>query len=185
MTIKTKSGRLKTEDELREEVIEELVEVLEELDEDDALELGNAYRRANRDAELMVNDEDNLNSELEGRDPYEILQMASDWNEYDGYFSCDSWCDFGTTDNVWENVDLDDLADDIIEGDYRPYTTNEIQEIVEEYEKAVEELRNYNEGRIMAEEVIRKFVNCEADVTDLLQTLEKLVRTDEYWKKED
>lgn len=183
MEIKVK-GRLKSEEQLRDEAIDALVDALEDLDSDDALELGNAYRRANHDAELMVNDEDNLNSELDGKDPFEILQMAENWDECDGYFSCDSWGDFGTTDDVWENVDLCDLAQDLLDGRYERSTPNEITEIVEEFEEALEKLENYNEGRALAEDVVRKYVNCEASVTDLLQALDKLAKTDEYWKEE-
>lgn len=178
------NGKLRTEDELREEVIDRLVDALENLDEDDALNLGNAYREANNDAVLYVNDEDNINSELDGKDPYEILQMAEDWSEYDGYFSCDGWGEFGTTDAVWEGVDLEDLADDLVEGHYTRHTPSDIQEILDEYEEALEKLTNYNEGRALAEDTIKRYVNCEADVTDLLQALDKLARTDEYWKEE-
>ena len=184
MEIKVK-GKLKTEEQLRDEAIDALVDELENLDEDDALELGNAYRRANHDAELMVNDEDNLNSELDGKDPYEILQMAGNWNECDDYFSCDSWGDFGTTSDVWENVDLVNLAQDLLDGDYTHERPDEIEEILDDYEEALEKLNNYNEGRALAEEVIRKYTNCQADVTDLLQCLDKLVRNDEYWKEEE
>ena len=184
MEIKTK-GRLKTEDELREEVIDKLVDALENLDGDDALDLGNAYRQANHDEPLYVNDEDNLNSELEGKDPYDILCMACNWNEYDEYFSCDSWGELGTTSDVWENVTLEDLAEDLLDGCYSSVTPDEITDIVEEYEEALEKLQNYNEGRALAEEVIKKYVNCQADVTDLLQCLDKLVRTDDYWKEEE
>lgn len=183
MEIKVK-GRLKTEDELREEVIDKLVDALEEMDDDDALNLGNAYRENNGDTELYVNDEDNLNSELAGKDPYDILQMASNWDEGDDYFGIDSWNELGTTSDVWEGVDMEDLADDLLEGHYRRHVTSDIQEILDDYEEALEKLNNYNEGRALAEEVVRKYVNCEATVTDLLQALDKLARTDEYWAEE-
>lgn len=179
-----KNGKLRTEKELHEEVIDKLVEALENLDEDEALDLGNAYRVANHDAELYVNDEDNVNSELDGMDPYDILCNAGNWDENDGYFSSDRWGDFGTTDEVWENVTLEDLAEDLLEGRYRSSITTDIQEILEDYEEALEKLENYNEGRVLAEEVVRKYVNCEASVTDLLQALDKLAKTDEYWKED-
>ena len=179
------NGRLKIKDELWEEAVNKLVDALEEMSEDEALNLGNAYREDNHDCPLYVNDEDNLNDELDGRDPYEILQMASNWDEYDGYFSCDNWGELGTTDNVWENVDLEDLAKDLIDGDYHRHITSDIQEILDDYEEALNKLENYNEGRALAEDVVKRYVNCEASVTDLLQALDKLARTDEYWKEEE
>lgn len=185
MEIKTKSGNLKTEDELREEVIDKLVDALEEMDGDDALNIGNAYREDNHDSPLYVNDEDNINDELYGKDPYDILQMAGNWDECDDYFSCDGWGELGTTNDVWEGIDLEDLADDLVEGRYTRHITTDIQEILDDYEEALNKLENYNEGRALAEEVINRYVNCEADVTDLLQVLDKLARTDEYWKEEE
>lgn len=189
MEIKVK-GRLKTEEQLRDEAIDKLIEALEEMDEDDALNLGNAYREDNYDCPLYVNDEDNLNSELEGKNPYEILQMAEGWDECDSYFGIDGWNEhgwneLGTTSDVWEGVDLETLAKDLLDGNYHRHITSDIQEILDDYEEALEKINNYNEGRALAEEVVRKYVNCEASVTDLLQTLEKLVRTDDYWKEED
>lgn len=180
-----KNGKLRTEDELREEVIDKLVDALEDLDCDEALELGNAYREDNHDAILYTNDEDNINSELDGRDPYEILRMAEGWDECDSYFTCGEWGDLGSTDDVWENVDLETLASDLIDGDYHRHISDDIQEILDDYEEALEKLNNYNEGRLLAEEVVRKYVNCQATVTDLLQTLDKLAKTDEYWKEEE
>ena len=185
MEIKVKGGKLKTEEQLRDEAIDKLVEALEEMGEDEALDLGNAYREANHDCPLYVNDEDNLNDELDGKDPYEILQMAYSWNENDSYFGIDGWNELGTTDDVWEGIDLEDLAGDLIDGDYHRHITSDIQEILDDYEEALEKLNNYNEGRALAEEVVRKYVNCEASVTDLLQALDKLAKTDEYWKEEE
>lgn len=184
MEIKTKAGRLKTEDELQEEAIDKLIEALEGMSEDAALDLGNAYRSSDYTDPLYVNDEDTINDELRGLDAYTILQMAEDWNENDQYFSGNGYGEFGTTDDVWENVDLEDLATDLLEGAYSRLVTDDIQEILDDYEETLEKINNYNEGRALAEEVIRKFVNCQADITDLLQALEKLARTDEYWKEE-
>lgn len=185
MEIRKKNGKLRTEYELREEVIDNLVDALEDLNDDEALDLGNAYREDDHDVILYINDEDNINRELNGRDPYEILRMAEDWNECDEYFACGEWGDLGSTDDVWKNVDLEDLANDLVEGHYTRHTTSAIQEILDDYEEALEKLNNYNEGRALAEDVVRKYVNCEADVTDLLQALDKLAKTDEYWKEKE
>ena len=135
-------GKLKTKDELREEVIDKLIEALEEMDEDDALNLGNAYREDNHDCPLYVNDEDNLNSELDGKDPYEILQMAYDWNENDSYFGIDGWNELGTTDDVWEGIDLGDVADALLDGDYHRHITDDIQKLLDDYEEALNKLEN-------------------------------------------
>ena len=185
MEIKVKGGKLKTEEQLRDEAIDKLVEALEEMDEDEALDLGNAYRSSDYTDPLCVNDEDTINDELRGLDAYTILQMAENWNENDQYFSGNGYGEFGTTDDVWEGIDLEDLADDLLNGAYHRHITSDIQEILDDFEEALEKLNNYNEGRALAEEVVRKYVNCEASVTDLLQTLEKLVRTDNYWKEEE
>ena len=117
MEIKVK-GKLKTEEQLRDEVIDKLIEALEGLDEDAALDLGNAYRSSDYTDPLYVNDENTINDELRGVDAYTILQMAENWNENDQYFSGSAYGDFGTTDDVWENVDLEDLATDLLEGAY-------------------------------------------------------------------
>lgn len=186
MTIKTNTGKLKTLDELTDETVDQIVEFLEDNSyEDYALGLGNAYRENNHYSVLYENEEDVLNGELQNLNPYQLLNMgADDWCSSDAYFRYDGY-DLSTTDDVWDDVDLEDFARDILDGYYYNDIPRELQDIVDEYEETKEKIENYNEGRAMAEEVIAKFTNCEADVTDLLQTLDKLVRNDDYWKEEE
>ena len=186
MTIKTNVGKLKSIDELTDEAVDTIVEFLEDNQyEDWALPMGNAYRDNNHYPNLYENEEYSLNEELGRLDPYELLRMgADDWCESADYFRYDGY-DLSTTDDVWEDVDLEDFARDILDGDYFRHLPDALQEIVDEYEEAKEKIENYNEGRAMAEEVIAKFTNCEADVTDLLQCLDKLVRNDDYWSEEE
>ena len=87
------------------------------------------------------------------------------------------------TNDVWEDVDTSDLARDILNGNYSHYLNSDIKDILDEYEEAEEEIENYNPYRAMCEEVIQRYVNCEADVTDLLQTLDKLAKTDDAWEE--
>ena len=95
-----------------------------------------------------------------------------------------SWGDKQLND-LWEDLDDYEVARDLLTEDFVPECMpREISEIIDEYKEALEELENYNPYRAMCEEVVRKYVNCEADVTDLLQTLDKLARTDEAWKEE-
>lgn len=186
MTIKTKVGKLKSVDELTDEAVDQIVEFLEDNSyEDWALGLGNAYRDNNHYPTLYENEEYTLNDELRNLDPYQLLRMgADDWSSSDDYFMYDGY-DLSTTDDVWYDVDLEDFARDILDGDYYRHIPSDLQDIVDEYEEAKEKIENYNEGRAVAEEIIAKFTNCEADVTDLLQALDKLTRTDEYWKEEE
>ena len=61
---------------------------------------------------------------------------------------------------------------------------DDIKEILDDYEEAKEFLENLNPYRAKGEEVIARFMNCEADVTDLLQYIDKLVKDDNAWKEE-
>lgn len=187
MEIKNDNGTIKTLDELRDEVIDALVEVLENLDDDEALDLGNEFRDADGMDILHKNYEEELNDVLDGWSPYDLLNAGhNDWSDYDDYFALGDWGAFETTDDVWAGIELEDLAEEMLNGTFTPKNMpDDAQEILDEYEEAKEKLENYNPYRAECQEVINKFVNCEADVTDLLQMLDRLARTDEAWAKED
>lgn len=184
MEIKNDDGKIKTLDELLEEAVERMVDELDSLSTENQIELGNDWRDNMNYTRLYENNEENINNELDGIDPYQVLQLGEDWSSYTDFFLFDGW-DLTMTDDVWYDIDEDELARELLYEDFTPdYMPSEIQEVIDEYNEAKELIENYNPYRAMCEEVIARYVNCEADVTDLLQTLDKLARTDEAWKEE-
>jgi len=179
MEITKKNGTLKTLDELYEEAKKKIVYELDTMDMDDALYLGNEIRDRNNYNRLYKNDEEGINEVLEGESPWDILNK--EWNSYSSFFTYDY--DFEMTDDVWYDFDTDEIAGGILDDRYRQYITSDIQDIVDEYEEAREEIENYNPYREKCAQVIAKYVNCEADVADLLQMLDKLVKDDSAWEE--
>ena len=177
MDIRNEYGKLLTLDELYDAAKEKIVDELDTMDTDDALYLGNEIRGRNSYDRLYPNNERSVNEVLDNMTPWDVLH--SDWEDYSDYFTFDY--DFEMTDDVWYDLDTDEIAEDILDGSYHSYITSDIQDILDEYEEAKEQIENYNPYRAMAEEVLTRYINCEADVTDLLQTLDKLVRNDEAW----
>ena len=178
MEIKNENG-IKTVEELYDEAKELIVEELDCMSTEDALYLGNEIRERNSYDTLYENKRSCINEVLEGEEPYDIL--TSDWDDYSDFFTWDG--SFNMTDDVWYDLDTNDIANDILNGEYYNYITSDIKDILDEYEEIKEEIENYNPYRAMCEEVIAKYTNCEADVTDLLQTLDKLAKTDEAWEE--
>ena len=175
------NGKYISLDELYDLAKEQIVDELECMNNEDALYLGNEIRDRNSYELLYENTEENLNEMLDGLDPYDILNLG--WDDYDEFFTFDGY-DWNGTNDVWCDLDTDEIADDILEGSYRSYLTSDIKDILDDYEEAKEYLENLNEYRAMAEETLARYLNCEADVTDLLQLIDKLVRTDEVWAEE-
>ena len=176
------NGKIKSVDTLYDDAVEAIVDVLECLDTDAALDLGNEYRdRCGYDM-LRYNDEENINEALEDESPYTILNAG--WSDYDDYFTWDGY-DLNMTDDVWNDIDLDDLAREILDGTRFYELPSEIKEILDEYNEVVEYVENYNPYRAEGETLLAKYTNCEADVTDLLQYIDRLVRNDEAWKEEE
>lgn len=180
MEIKNENGKIKTLDELFKEAKELMVDALDNLDTDDQLCIGNELRDRHGYARLYENKESCLNDILDGIDPAELLRMGQDWNDYADFFVYDY--DLETTDDVWYDLDEEEIAEDILNEDFTPdYFPYELKEVLDNYLEAREQIENYNPYRAMCEEVVAKFVNCEADVTDLLQALDKLAKSDEAW----
>lgn len=180
MEIKNENGTLKTLDELYDEAKEKITDALDCMDTDDALILGNEIRDHNNYERLYKNEEESVNEVLDNESPWDILNK--DWEDYSDFFTYD-W-DFNMTNDVWYDLDTSDIAEDILEGNYHRYITSDIKYIVDEYEEAKEEIENYNPYRAECEEVVARYVNCEADVTDLLQMLDKLARNEDCWAEE-
>lgn len=180
MEIRHENGKLKTLDELWDEAKETVIEELDTMLNEYALYLGNEIRDRNNYARLYENNEECLNEQLEGLDPYEVLNL--DWDYSDEFFTWDG-SDLNMTNDVWYDLDTDDIAEEILEGSYYKYLPSDLKDYVDEYEDAKEILENYNPTKAKVEEVIRKYVNCQADVTDLLQTLDMLARNDELWEE--
>lgn len=182
MEIKNENGKLKTVEELYDEAKEMIVDELDNMDSDDALKLGNAIRDCKGYETLYENNEENINEQLEDWNPWDIIQL--NYDDYSDYF----YMDYGEpdfTDDVWCDLDTDEIADDILNGDYRNYLTSDIKDIVDEYEDLKEQIKNYNPFRAEGEELLKRYVNCGADVTDLLQYIDRLVKNDDVWSKEE
>lgn len=179
MEIKYEDGTLKTVEDLYKEAKELIVSELDCMGTEDALYLGNEIRDRNSYDTLYKNERSCINDILDGEEPYDIL--TSDWDDCADFFTWDG--DFNMTDDVWYDLDTDEIADDILDGNYYNYITSDIKDILDEYEEAKEKIENYNPYRAMCEEVITRYVNGEADVTDLLQTLDKLAKSDDAWEE--
>lgn len=176
------NGKYRTVESLWEEALDELEEALNDLNTDSALELGNAIREANGYELLQRNTDDEINSALRDIDPWDILNSAGEWDDYSDFFIWDGY-DLYCTDDVWYDLDTTEIARAILRGYHScPY---EIQEIYDEYLEAIDKLNTINKERIEGENLLQKFVNCEADVTDLLQYIDRLVKNDEVWKEEE
>ena len=180
LTIKYADGRLKTRDALYDEAKDELIEALEDLRWDTALELSNRYRENNGYNHLNVMEEDILNDMLEGETPWNIINLEVDTSvryfAYDGY-------DFYGTDDVWDDVDIESFADDILDELYG-CLPDAIQDIVEEYTEAVEALNSVGNTRREVINLVAKFTNCKADQYDLLAMLDKLAHSEGIFAEE-
>ena len=173
----------KTKEDIYDEALEEIENLLYDLDDETALEIGNKYREQNGEPLLYVNDEDNVNDELDGQDPYTLLCMGRyDWSSYDDFFAFDDG-DLESTDDVWAKIDTEDVARAILDGELRNMPS-EIREVIDDYKEACTALDNLNKERIEGEQLLARFTNCEADVTDLLQYIDRLVRNDDVWKED-
>ena len=179
--LKKADGQYITEDELYDLVKSEIVEELDSMYNEDALYLGNYIRENNGDNPLYENEEDNINEQLEDWKPWDIIQL--DYESYAEFF----YMDYGEpcfTDDVWEDLDTDEIAEDILDGSYARYLNDDIKDILADWEEAKEFLKNLNPVREEGRGLLAKFTNCEADVTNLLQYIDRLVRNDEVWEKE-
>lgn len=178
--IKNTDGTYKTLDELRQDAIELIAEELDCMTEYDMLDVGNRYREEHCYPQLNTFDEDNVNDALDGLSPWEIIELEirpDHWG--DDYFTYDGY-DFDMVSDIWDNIDLEELAEAIIDGDFDA-EVRDIRDLVDEYEEAKDYLENLNKYREQAREVMAKFVNCEADWKDLYACLDRLVNTDEAW----
>ena len=61
---------------------------------------------------------------------------------------------------------------------------SELEEIMDAFRDAANKLENLNKERIEGEILLKKFTNGEADVIDLVQYIDRLVKNDEVWKEE-
>ncbi len=181
MEIIKKSGALKTEDELYEEAVVLLIDALEDLSEEEQIVIGNAYRSMGS-PRLYCNDSDTLENELSDLSIWELLEVGQSWSNCDDYFTWDG-SELQTTNDIWIDADTDDVARAILDGEISAkYMV--LANIVEDYKQAKEQIKHFNPWRAMCAEVVKKFTEGTASVTDLLQTLNKLATSDDAWRKE-
>lgn len=182
MEIRNEHGRLKTYDELYDEALDAVVEALDNLSDGDALDLGNRWRVDNGYNELYCNDSDNINDILGDAllEPYDLISM--DYDEFADYFSWDG-SEIGFTDDVWEDIDKEDFAREILDGGYSRDIPTDISDIVDAWQDANAGLESIPKGRIMAERTLERYLNNQADVGDLLVLLSRLSKEDELWEE--
>lgn len=175
-------GTVMTADEIEDYFIERMIDEMDTLDTDDLLDLCNQYREENSLPRLYYNDYGELDDVLCDVSPSDLLYMGrDDWESSDEFFQYTYGSGLSTTDDVYEGIDREDVARDILIEEFEPDNLD-VEDLLEEYKQAKLALKNCNVYRIETEEVIRKYTNCEADVTDLLQMLSKLARTNDVWK---
>lgn len=158
----------------------EIIDSLDDMATDEALCLGNQIREERNYEWLYENNEENINDQLEGWEPWDILQL--DYDSYADFF----YMEYGEpsfTDNVWKDLDKDEIAEDILDGGYSDYWSEEINSIMDDYNEAKEFLDNLNKYRIEGEELLKKFTKGEADVADLLQYIDRITKNDDVWKE--
>jgi hypothetical protein len=176
------NGKIKSRDQLYDEAVEAMVEVLENLDSDEQLEIGNAYREYDGYPILHPNTDSEIDEALSDYSPSEIIQM-----EYDScadFFGIE-YGEIEFTSYPWAGIEVEDVARAILDDEIGNLESpSDIKEIYESYVNAVNELENMNEGLKMATTTLNAYLNNQADVSDLLVTLSKLVRGD-YWKEDE
>ena len=177
--MKKENGRYLTFDELYDLAKYDIEEVLNNMCGDEALTLGNAIRENNRYDTLYENTENNVNQMLHNEAPWDILN--SDWDSGYEYFSYDYA--FKMTDDVWYDLEIDEVAEAILDGGYSRYLTSDIKDLLDDYEDAKYWLENFNPIREAGAVILAKYVNCQADVTDLLQFIDNLVRNEDAWEE--
>ena len=131
------NGKYITPARLYELAKEEVISELGCMDNEDALYLGNHIREENDDDILYENNEDCINDVLDGWSPWDCIQM--DYDNYADYF----YMDYGEptfTNDVWCNLDEDEIVEDILDGSYAQYINDDIREVLNDYEEAKEYL---------------------------------------------
>ena len=159
----------------------EIIDALADMTTDEALCLGNQIREERNYEWLYENNEDCINEQLDGWEPWDLLQL--DYDDYSDFF----YMDYGEpafTNDIWHDLDTDEIAEDILDGRlYRAYWSEDIRNIMDDYIEAKEFLENLNEYRVEGEELLAKFTNCQADVSDLLQYIDRITKNDDVWKE--
>ena len=179
--MKKENGRYLTLDELYDLAKEQIIDELDCMHNEDALYLGNEIRERNNYDILYENNEENINEQLDSWDPWDILRL--DYDDYADFFLLNDYNDLTFTNDAWYDLDTDDIAEDILDGSYSKYINSDIRDILDDYEEAKEWLENFNPIREAGAVILAKYTNCEADVTDLLQFIDSLVRNEEAWEE--
>lgn len=178
--IKKADGKYKTVEEIKEEVKELLIDELDCTDTDELLDFTNTLRETLDGDTLYKNEESDINDQLSDMDPWDLLQL--DYDNYSEFF----YMEYGEpvfTDNIWHDLDEDDIADEILDGKWYDELPWSVKQLIDEYNEVLEELNNLNPIRREASELLIKYTNCEADVVDVLQFINKIAKNDEIWKE--
>lgn len=179
------NGKYISVNDLFELAKDAIVDELGTMTIEDAIVLGNRVRDENCFDPLYENNSDGLNAALEDEDPATIINL--DWESSWDYFVWDG-SDLTLTDDVWYDLDTEDIAEEILDGEYSDVTTGDIDDIVADYKEAKEFLEKrgrYPAERIEGEELLEKYADGEAQVPDLLNYIARLIKKDEVWRKED
>lgn len=181
--IKDENGKRITQEALREKAVAAITEVLDGLDTSDALDISNQYRDRNGEDMVYRNERENVNEVIgnDGGDYYDVLDGCySGYDSYYDFFTFDG--DFNMTNDVWGDLDAETVADDIMEYPHYYDYNGDIEEILDAYETATEELNKpVNEYR---EELRKAFTDFKANTLTawkFAEIVEKIVNTDSAW----
>lgn len=187
MDIRNDEGQLKSKDEIKSEAVGKIIDLIYGLDIEDKIILGNQYRQDNYMAILYENTEEVINDVFGKLDPYDLLEMGNyDWDRQSDYFTYNDDSGIEMTDDVWYDIEQEDVASAILEEEITPKVTLEgLKEIIKDYNDTIEEWRKTNTYREKARVLVTKFKNHEATPVELAEFLETLVKTDEIWRLND
>lgn len=151
-------------------LIDEIRDALESLDDDALFPLLNEYRYKQGDDELKYNDECTINDELRYCDPIDILRCADEWDECDEYLVSNCYGEFRTTNDVWEGVDVDDVAEWIAD-DEDDHGIDELETILDYYHEAEEYREEVEEIAERAEQERKHKDRTAEQITRLVELL--------------
>ena len=119
---------------------EEVLEMLRDMNDSDLVAVHNEYcdKVGYTDDEIFSMDK--INEWLAGKDPDEILRMAfyGDFRPCDEYFRFNGYANLVSTDYPDEWIDIDEIADYIVENDEALYN-DDIRDLLDEIEAENEE----------------------------------------------
>lgn len=117
---------------------EEVLEMLRDMNDSDLVAVHNEYCDKVSCYDDKIYDMYEINNLLYGRSPLEIITDARDVNANDSYIRYDGYGNLESTDYPQDWMDLDEIADYIVENDDALYN-DDIRDLLDEIEAENEE----------------------------------------------